>query len=99
MPWLGTKNDQSSLIKLFDKVTHWNRQPNRGFEIFIGEFGVYSRYSNPIHQKAWIAFIPREAEKHNISWAYWEYSAGFGVYNPKEAQWRPQLIEALIPTH
>lgn len=96
-PWLGTANEQAPLLALFDRVTSWNAKPNRGFEIFMGEFGVFSQYSDPGHQKAWTAFIAREAEKRNISWAYWEYSSGFGAYNPETGQWRPQLIEALIP--
>jgi endoglucanase len=96
-PWLGTKSDQAPLIALFDRVTSWNAQADRGFEIFMGEFGVYSAYSIPSQQKAWAAFIAREAEKRNISWAYWEYSSSFGVYDPSTGQWRPQLIEALIP--
>lgn len=96
-PWLGSDNEQAPLLSLFDRVTSWNALPNRGFEIFMGEFGVYSQYSDPEHQKAWTAFIAREAEKRSISWAYWEYSSGFGAYNPETAQWRPQLIEALIP--
>ena len=96
-PWLGTVSEQVPLIALFDRVTSWNEQEDRGFEIFMGEFGVYSRNSNPDHQKAWTAFITREAEKRNISWAYWEYASGFGAYNPDAGQWRTQLIEALIP--
>ncbi|MFT6985923.1 MAG: endoglucanase [Psychromonas sp.] len=96
-PWLGTASDQAPLIALFDRVTSWNAQPNRGFELFMGEFGVYSRNSAPAQQKAWTAFIAREAEKRNISWAYWEYASGFGAYDADTGQWRPQLIEALIP--
>lgn len=96
-PWLGTASEQAPLLALFNRVTSWNAEPNRGFEIFMGEFGVFSQYSDPEHQKAWTAFIAREAEKRDISWAYWEYSSGFGAYNPDTGQWRPQLIEALIP--
>ncbi|WP_354623830.1 glycoside hydrolase family 5 protein [Psychromonas sp. MME2] len=96
-PWLGTASEQTPLIALFDRVTTWNNQANRGFEIFMGEFGVYSQFSNPLHQKAWTAFIAREAEKRNISWAYWEYASGFGAYDASTGQWREQLINALIP--
>jgi endoglucanase len=78
-------------------MTRWNSKVNRNFEIYLGEFGVYSRYADPKQQKAWTAFIAREAEKRNISWAYWEYSSSFGVYDNKAQQWRPHLIEALVP--
>ena len=96
-PWLGTESDQAPLIALFDRVTSWNEGDNRGFEIFMGEFGVYSKNSAPAHQKAWTAFIAREAEKRNFSWAYWEYAAGFGAYDLGTGEWRTQLIDALIP--
>ncbi|GGP54576.1 glycoside hydrolase family 5 protein [Shewanella saliphila] len=95
--WLGTENDQVPLIKMFDNIARWNAKPERNFEIFLGEFGVYSRYVDPLQQKAWTAFIAREAEKRNISWAYWEYSSSFGAYDNNTQKWRPQLIEALIP--
>ncbi|WP_406608937.1 glycoside hydrolase family 5 protein [Agarivorans sp. JK6] len=97
-PWLGTASDQQPLIDLFDRVTAWNEQAGRGFEIFMGEYGVYSLHSDPDHQRAWTAFISREAEKRNISWAYWEYASGFGAYDPEAGAWRPALIEGLIPT-
>jgi endoglucanase len=32
-----------------------------------------------------------------MSWAYWEFGAGFGVYNPATRQWREELLGALIP--
>ncbi|MDO6765249.1 glycoside hydrolase family 5 protein [Agarivorans sp. 1_MG-2023] len=96
-PWLGTASDQQPLIDLFDRVTAWNAGAGRGFEIFMGEYGVFSQYSDPDHQRAWTAFIAREAEKRNISWAYWEYASGFGAYDPEAGEWRSALIEGLIP--
>ncbi len=96
-PWLGSESDQKPLIALFDRVSAWNQQPGRGYEIFMGEFGVYSFYAAPEYQRAWTAFIAREAEKRNISWAYWEYASGFGAYNPEAGEWRPALIQGLIP--
>lgn len=96
--WLGTESETAPLITLLDNMTRWNSKANRGFEIYLGEFGVYSRYSDAKQQKAWTAFIAREAEKRNISWAYWEYSSSFGAYDNNTKQWRPHLIEALVPT-
>ncbi|QDE32718.1 glycoside hydrolase family 5 protein [Shewanella polaris] len=95
--WLGTESETTSLITLFDNMTRWNSKANRNFEIYLGEFGVYSRYADPLQQKAWTAFIAREAEKRNISWAYWEYSSSFGAYDNNAKQWRPHLLEALVP--
>ncbi len=30
------------------------------------------------------------------SWAYWEFSAGFGIYNPSKNSWNQYLVDALL---
>jgi endoglucanase len=30
-----------------------------------------------------------------FSWAYWEFCAGFGVYDLVKKEWRPELLGAL----
>jgi endoglucanase len=32
-----------------------------------------------------------------MAWAYWEFRAGFGVYDPATDAWREDLLAALIP--
>ncbi|MDR9829064.1 glycoside hydrolase family 5 protein [Vibrio sp. FNV 38] len=96
--WLGTEEQQQTLFDYLEAVTAWNNAENRGFEINIGEFGVYSKCSQPKDQRAWTAFIARESEKRGFSWHYWEYSSGFGAYDPYSKQWRAALLEGLIPT-
>ncbi|MGL6172960.1 MAG: glycoside hydrolase family 5 protein [Vibrio sp.] len=95
--WLGTVDEQKVLTDYLNVITDWNQQAGRGFEINIGEFGVYSKYSQPQDQKAWTAYIAREAEKRRFSWHYWEYSSDFGAYDFNSNQWRSELIDALIP--
>jgi endoglucanase len=95
--WTGSAADQQPLLSLLDSVVSWNSAPGRGFELYMGEFGAYTKYVNPDYQKAWTAFIAREAEHRTMSWAYWEYCSGFGAYDPSAGAWRPQLIDALIP--
>ncbi len=95
--WLGSKREQQTLFNYLNAVSRWNEKPGRGFEINIGEFGVYSKVSRPEDQRAWTAFIARESEKRDFSWHYWEYSSGFGAYDPYAKKWRSALIEGLIP--
>ncbi|MDA3900709.1 MAG: glycoside hydrolase family 5 protein [Spirochaetes bacterium] len=92
--WLGTESDRKPLIDLFTDIEKWN---TKGFEIYVGEFGVYSKYADKNDQKAWTAFICRESERRKYSWAYWEYAAGFGAYDPLNNSWRSWLKDALIP--
>lgn len=95
--WYGTDAEQKALLAIFTTMTEWNSQESRGYELYIGEFGVYSLYANKYEQKAWTAFVAREAEKRKMSWAYWEYCAGFGAYNDEKQQWRTHLLDALVP--
>ena len=37
-----------------------------------------------------------ETEKRNMSWAYWEFGAGFGIYDPVAKVWRTELKNALM---
>lgn len=93
--WRGTEADKASLLDLLDSVVAWNLA--HGFEIYVGEFGAYSRYVRPEDQKAWTAFVAREAEHRGMSWAYWEYLSGLGAYDPVAKRWRAHIIDALIP--
>jgi endoglucanase len=77
-----------------DEATEWGQR--HSLPIWMGEFGAYSRADNE-SQLLWTAFVTREAEARGISWAYWEFGAGFGVYDRAARRWRPDLLEALIP--
>ncbi|WP_304225740.1 glycoside hydrolase family 5 protein [Gracilinema caldarium] len=93
--WKGSPKEQQSLITLLDAVQAWNRRPKRNFHIFLGEFGSYGKHALPQDRRAWTAFVVREAETRGMSWAYWEYSQGFGAYDPVSGQWRQEIIGAL----
>ena len=41
--------------------------------------------------------VREEAEARGISWSYWEFGAGFGVYDRDDEQWNEGLLNALIP--
>jgi hypothetical protein len=45
----------------------------------------------------WTTFVAREAEARNFTWAYWEFGAGFGVYDRNAMSWHLPLMTALIP--
>jgi endoglucanase len=71
----------------------WSRR--NGYPVWLGEFGSYSKA--PMAARAtYTRAVREEAEKRGISWAYWEFGAGFGVYDPHNDKWRPELLEALV---
>jgi endoglucanase len=44
----------------------------------------------------WTTAVAREAEARGWSWAYWEFGAGFGVYDREQRQWHEGLKNALL---
>ena len=99
-PWLGTTWDATDAEKAeitahFDSVADWAKR-HPGVRILLGEFGAYSKAEMPSRAR-WTEYITREAERHGFAWAYWEFAAGFGIYDPDAKDWREELLKALIP--
>jgi endoglucanase len=44
----------------------------------------------------WTTFLSRYLEELGWSWAYWEFSAGFGIYNPSNKTFYTELVDALL---
>ena len=91
--WHNTEAERQTIINEFSDAIQFARQHN--IPVHIGEFGAYStadfdsrvRYTN---------FLARWFEEQGFSWAYWEFSAGFGIYNPQTRQFLLPLVNALL---
>ncbi|MCA9837459.1 MAG: glycoside hydrolase family 5 protein [Trueperaceae bacterium] len=83
----------TELAETLQKAYEWGQKENR--PIFLGEFGAYSK-ADLESRLRWTSFIRREAEKLGFSWAYWEFGAGFGIYDREVSVWRQNLLDALI---
>lgn len=97
--WLGTTwtatEEQIKEIDIgFDRVAEWSDHHNR--PIHLGEFGAYS-HAPEESRVLWTKYVRKAAESRSFSWAYWEFGAGFGVYDRTQNQWRTELLQALIP--
>ena len=92
--WQGTKEERREVDDDFEKAVRWSRKNN--IPINVGEFGAYSK-ADMESRIRWTAYIRASAEKHGMSWHYWEFYAGFGVYDPGKKEWRKGLLSALIP--
>jgi len=98
--WLGTTWDATAAEKAeirahFDSVAAWAQRHNN-VRFLLGEFGAYSKADMPSRAR-WTEFVSREAERHGFAWAYWEFAAGFGIFNPDARVLREELLKALIP--
>ena len=96
--WLGTKwNDSDSerdvMKQEFAPLLAISKQQN--IPVHIGEFGAYNK-ADETSRKKWTTYLSRYMETLNWSWAYWEFSAGFGIYNPNTKKLNQVLVDALL---
>ncbi len=93
--WSGTNEQKQFILADLDKAAAWAKANNR--PLYMGEFGAYHK-ADDASRAAWTSFMRSEAEKRCFSWAYWEFCAGFGLYDPANNSWRAALLDALIPS-
>jgi endoglucanase len=92
--WEGKWWEQTPIgeeLDLAKKIADQN-----GWQLFMGEFGAYNK-ADMDSRVRWTRYLAQEAEARGIAWAYWEFGAGFGVYDPATGAWRKELLRALIP--
>ena len=86
-------NSYMSVIDDFKPVLKLAMQ--KGIPIHIGEFGSYSK-ADMDSRVRWTRYLSSWFNQQGFSWAYWEWNAGFGIYDPKTKSYRMQLIDALL---
>jgi len=86
------KDDKDYISSLFDVAYNWSKKNN--IPLLLGEFGAYSK-ADMKSRIAWTNYVVKEAEKRNISWCYWEFCAGFGIYDKNKKKFN-ELFSALI---
>ena len=92
--WSGTSNQRSFVRADLNNAYQWGQKNNR--PIYLGEFGAYSK-ADMDSRASWTEFVASTAEEYDFSWAYWEFCAGFGIYNPEAKTWNQPLVQALLP--
>jgi len=96
--WLGTKwydiePERETIQNEFRAALDFST--NNNVPVNVGEFGAYSKADIESRER-WTTYLGRYLESENLSWAYWEFSAGFGVYNPATKQYVQPLVDALF---
>ncbi|HNR07995.1 MAG TPA: cellulase family glycosylhydrolase [Saprospiraceae bacterium] len=97
-PWLGTKWENTTLERneitgSFAYLINFAKSINK--PIHVGEFGAYSK-ADLNSRVLWTNFLARWFESQGFSWAYWEWSAGFGIFDPFTNQYLTRLADALL---
>ena len=97
-PWLGTEWQDTEI----DRETVENEfkfalqfSADNHIPIHVGEFGAYSKADIDSRER-WTTFLARWFEEQGMSWAYWEFNAGFGIYDPDTKTYLDPLVNALL---
>ena len=90
--WNDTEADRETVESEFSFALQFSETNH--IPIHVGEFGAYSK-ADIASRERWTTFLARWFEEKNMSWAYWEFSAGFGIYNPATDELLNPLVDAL----
>ena len=87
-------NAQALVRASLDLASVWGKANNR--PMFMGEFGTYIK-TDQASRERYTKFNREEAEKRGISWAYFDFSTYFRVYELSTKTWQTGLLKSLIP--
>nr|WP_319267824.1 cellulase family glycosylhydrolase [uncultured Draconibacterium sp.] len=91
--WTDTETERQIVQDEFAPLKALEQEKN--IPVHIGEFGSYSKADMDSRER-WTTYLARYIESQGWSWAYWEFSAGFGIYNPTDGSYNDRLIDALL---
>jgi len=91
--WEDLSWERKQIMDEFAYAIQWAK--DKKIPLHVGEFGAYELADIDSRAK-WTNFISRWLESQGVSWAYWEYSAGFGIYNPQTKTFKAPLVDALL---
>ncbi len=91
--WENTDREQDQVKKQFQYAQNFAREHD--IPIHIGEFGAYGK-ADAESRLRWTNFLARWFEQQGFSWAYWEFSAGFGFFDPGTNRYNEELVNALL---
>ena len=93
VPWEGTYYEKLAVRQAMDAIADYAKA--RDLPVYLGEFGAYS--TADLESRArWTRYCARLFESYGFSWAYWEFKAGFGVYDEASKTWNDELMDALL---
>jgi endoglucanase len=92
--WLNKLFEREYITNSFNSLLDWSAIKN--VPINLGEFGAYHK-ADINSRILWTSMIREIANKNGISWHYWEFCAGFGIYNQETETFNDGLLLALLP--
>jgi endoglucanase len=86
-------SQQSEMTAPLDIAKSWSA--SKRYPVFVGEFGAYSK-ADSASRITFNRTMRIAMESRGMSWAYWEFAAGFGVYDPTATRFRQGLLDSLL---
>lgn len=69
-----------------------------GRTIWIGECGVYFDGGIPEESAKYVEHFTKECARFNVSYAWWEFNVGFGLFSKKTDDWRELVSDNMTIT-
>lgn len=91
--WEGTKEEVSYLQNRLKTAKNW--ADKHGVPLFLGEFGISDK-APASTRVSWTLAVASEANALNISYGYWEFASGFGIYDLNTSSWNEDMVNALL---
>jgi endoglucanase len=91
--WNGTTQEIAYLKSRLETAKNWADEHN--VPLFLGEFGISK--GAPIQTRiSWTAAVTKESNTLGISYGYWEFASGFGIYDLTTATWNNDMLNSLL---
>lgn len=78
----NTELTTAEIDAAFATLAAWADKNLKGRELYIGEFGAYDKAEDDDSRRAYVKAVTATAERHNWSWAVWDYQGGYAVRSP-----------------
>ncbi len=88
--------ERTAIAQTMKRLAQWGRA--NAIPIYVGEFGAYEEGDMPSRVR-WTERVRQSCGGWGLGWGYWEFGAGFGIYDPTTDQFRVDLLRALLPNY
>ena len=84
---------QAQMTAPLDVAKSWSDAAH--YPVYVGEFGAYSK-ADSTSRMTFNRTMRTAIEARGMTWTYWEFAAGFGVYDPATLTFRQGLLDSLL---
>jgi endoglucanase len=88
-----TTAQEAEMIAPLDVAKAWSAA--KRYPVFVGEFGAYNK-ADDVSRIDFNRRMRKAMEARGMTWTYWEFAAGFGVYDPVKHSFRQGLLDSLL---